>query len=184
MNEEGDSKGQRGGVGPPASPSVSIARVGTESAELVANLAELYMHDMAQWFVFDAYPDGRYRYDLTAHWARGDRFYLARVGEALAGFAIVGSGAQWLGADSYDVNEFFVVRRHRQSGVSDALARAIWAAEPGRWMVRVFEGNLPAVPFWRGAIARYTGGDYREERRFHNSRWWLFFTFSNTERIA
>jgi predicted acetyltransferase len=163
---------------------ISVARIGTESAEIVANLSELYMHDMAEWFLFDSYPDGRYRYDLAAHWQRGDRFYLVRVDDALAGFAIVGSGAQWLDADSRDVNEFFVVRRYRKAGVGEAMARAIWAAEPGRWIVRVFEGNVPAVPFWRGAIARYTGGDYHEERRQHNARPWVFFTFSNVERVA
>ena len=160
---------------------ISIARIGRESADIVANLAELYLHDMAEWFRFDSNERGRYGYDLDMHWARGDRFYLAHSDGALAGFAIVGSGEPWLGAQSYDVNEFFVMRRHRKSGVSDALARTIWDAERGRWIVRVFEGNLPAVPFWRGVIASYTDGDFGVERRFHNNRWWLFFTFSNAE---
>ena len=161
---------------------ISVARVGTESAGIIANLCVLYMHDMAEWFLFDTDAEGRYGYDLTAHWQRGDRFYLARVDDAIAGFAVVGSGAQWLDASSRDVNKFFVVRRYRKAGVGDAMARAIWAAEPGGWSVRVFEGNVPAVPFWRGAIARFTDGHYREERRFHNTRQWLFFTFSNAER--
>jgi len=154
-------------------------RVGTEAAPIVANLFEFYLHDMAEWFLFDTDEEGRYGYDITRHWQRGDRFYLARVDGAIAGFALVGSGAEWLGGESRDVNEFFVVRRYRKAGVGDALARAIWDAERSRWIVRVFEGNVPAVPFWRGAIARYTEGDYREERRVSNGRQWIYFTFSN-----
>ena len=159
----------------------SIERVGVESANILANLFELYLHDMAEWFRFDTQADGRYGYDLTRHFERGDRIYLARVGTAPAGFALVGPAPEWL-ADptANDVEEFFVVRRHRHSGLADNLARTIWDAQPGRWRVRVFEGNVPAVPFWRRVVAAYSGDQYTEERHVNNSRNWVVFGFVNT----
>jgi predicted acetyltransferase len=161
-------------------PNVSITRVGQESAAVLTNLFEFYLHDMAEWFRFETQPDGRYGYDLARHWQRGDRVYLARVDGAPAGFALVGPAPDWLDdPTARDVEEFFVVRRHRHSGLADTLARTIWDAEPGRWRVRVFEGNVPAVPFWRRVVADYTQRDYSEQRHLNNTRQWVVFGFSN-----
>jgi predicted acetyltransferase len=160
--------------------TITITRVGPESNTVVTNLFEHYLYDMAEWFLFDTGPDGLYHYDMARHWARGDRVYLARVGEAPAGFAVVGPAPEWLeDPTARDVEEFFVVRRHRHAGVADLLARTIWDAERGRWRVRVFEGNVPAVPFWRRIVGEYTNRTYTEERRFNNGRHWVVFGFSN-----
>ena len=72
---------------------LTVAEVGREADPIFANLFELYMHDMAQWFLFESNNQGRYGYDHVPHWAAGDRFYLAHVGAQPAGFALVGSAA-------------------------------------------------------------------------------------------
>ncbi len=161
-------------------PQITIARVGREAHETLVNLFELYLHDMAEWFVFDTHPNGRYDYDLARHWDAGDRVYFASLGEIPIGFALVGAAPDWLDdPTANDVAEFFVVRRHRHSGVSDALARAVWDADPGRWRVRVFEGNLPAVPFWRRIVGSYSNGTHSEERLLNNGKHWAVFSFTN-----
>jgi predicted acetyltransferase len=155
--------------------TITITRVGPEANTIVTNLFEHYLHDMAEWFLFDTDADGRYHYDMARHWARGDRVYLARVDGAL-----VGPAPDWLeDPTARDVEEFFVVRRHRHAGVADLLARTIWDAERGRWRVRVFEGNVPAVPFWRRIVGAYSERSHTEERRFNNDRHWVVFGFSN-----
>ena len=160
---------------------IAITRVGPESSTILTNLFEFYLHDMAEWFRFDTGADGSFTYDMARHWERGDRAYLARVDDALAGFALVGPAPEWLeDPTAHDVDVFFVIRRHRHSGVADQLARMIWDAEPGRWRVRVFEGNVPAVPFWRRIVGTYTHNTYTEERLFNNGRNWAVFAFSNT----
>ena len=162
---------------------VKIVRVGAEAHGVIANLFELYMHDMAEWFQFDIGTDGRYGYDLNNYWQQGDRAYLAWAGDALAGFALVGAVPDWLDDQTgNDVAEFFVLRRHRHRGVADRLARTIWDEEPGRWCVRVFEGNVPAVPFWRRIVAAYADNDYTEARLFNNERAWVVFRFGELRR--
>ena len=161
-------------------PVLTVTRVGRESDTILRNLASHYMHDMAEWFLFDPDADGAYRYDTSKHWERGDHIYLARMDGALAGFAIVGPTQPFIDDPAaHDVGEFFVVRRYRRHRVGERLAHAVWNAEPGRWLVRVFEGNKPAIPFWRDVIGRYTEHRDVEERRFHNNKWWAFFTFTN-----
>ncbi|NJN50905.1 MAG: hypothetical protein HC809_03095 [Gammaproteobacteria bacterium] len=75
-----------------------------------------------------------------------------------------------------------MVRRHRRSGVGQAFAAHVWDLYRSPWVVRVFQGNLPAVPFWRGAVARYTDGSSREEVREVNGRKWSYFLFDRSNK--
>ncbi len=160
---------------------LTVERIDETSDALITNLFNHYLHDMAEWFLFDTDDDGTYSYDMAPHWQRGDEVYIARCAGKLAGFALVTSAKPFLdGGVGYDVEEFFVVRRYRRAGAGEALAKAIWAIHPGQWLVRVYEGNLPAVPFWRKIIARYTNNTQIEERRITaNGRAWSYFHFES-----
>lgn len=77
-----------------------------------------------------------------------------------------------------DVAEFFVLRRYRRIGVGRLAARALWAALPARWVVRVAEGNSPALAFWLGVVPD-TGGNYIEVTRDSGGRRWRVFSFDS-----
>jgi predicted acetyltransferase len=159
---------------------LSISKIGPESDIVLRNLFEHYCHDMAEWFEIDTKADGSYSYDTSSIWARGLDAYLAKVGDALAGFALVGPADEWLGdGGGNDVREFFVIRRYRRSGLGQRMAALLWNERPGKWLVRVLELNAPAVLFWRNAISRYSGGVYQEEGRMVKGRPWRFFRFAS-----
>lgn len=97
-------------------------------------------------------------------WQNGYDAHLTKVGDSIAGFALIGSAAEWLGdMDAHDVHEFFVIRRFRRSGVGQRVATLLWKERPGEWLVRVLEANAHAVLFWRTAIASHSRGRYEEE---------------------
>jgi predicted acetyltransferase len=157
-------------------PDLAISRIGPEADALLRNLFEHYCHDMSEWFDFDTGADGSYSHDTASVWAGGYGAYLAKIGGSIAGFALIGSGADWLGdIGARDVHEFFVMRKFRRRGVGQAMATLLWNELPGEWLVRVFEANAPAVLFWRDAISDYSLGSFREERRFIDGRPWIFF---------
>ena len=161
-------------------PDLTVERIDESSNALITNLFKYYLHDMAEWFLFDIAEDGSYSYDLSEHWQRGEEAYIARCAGKLAGFALVGSAKPYLtDGDGYDVVEFFVIRRYRHSGFAEEFARAIWAMHKGQWLVRVYQGNAPAIPFWRKSISRYTQGRQIEERRDVNGKAWSYFHFDN-----
>ncbi len=161
---------------PPA--GIAISRIGPESDALLRNLFEHYCHDMSEWFDVDTGTDGRYSYNTASIWAKDYRAYLATIGASIAGFAVIGSGAEWLGdPGAQDVHEFFVMRKFRRRGVGQRMAIRLWNEHPGEWLVRVFEANAPAVQFWRTAISAYSMGSYSEMRRFIDGRSWRFFRF-------
>jgi predicted acetyltransferase len=133
---------------------------------------------MAEWFLLDTHEDGSYAYPAAKVWNDAVHVYLAYLGRLPVGFALIGSAEPFVGDPrAKDLDEFFVVRRHRRSGIGHALATRMWDQYPGKWLVRVYQGNRPAMPFWRGAIARYTGGRFHEEVRSVSDRSWSYFTF-------
>jgi predicted acetyltransferase len=157
------------------SQSLAISRIGPESDILLRNLFEHYCHDMSEWFDVDTLADGSYSYDTASVWASEHEVYLATAGSSIAGFAVIGSAADWLGdIGAWDVDEFFVLRKFRRRGVGKQMAALVWNGHPGEWLVRVLEANAPAVLFWRTAV-----GSYKEERRVIDGRSWIFFRFDH-----
>jgi len=161
------------------SPSnLSISKIGPESDAVLRNLFEHYLHDMAEWFEIDTQADGSYSYDTSSVWENGYDAYLAKVGDSLTGFALVGSATEWLGdVGAHDVHEFFVIRGFRRNGIGQRMATALWNERPGEWLVRVLELNAPAVLFWRTAISSYSLGSYEEQGCIVKGRPWRFFRF-------
>jgi predicted acetyltransferase len=159
-------------------PNLVISQIGPESDVLLRNLFEHYCHDMSEWFELDTGADGCYSYATASVWEKGYDAYLAKVGDSIAGFALIGSGGEWLGdIGEHDVHEFFIMRKFRRHGVGRSMATFLWNEHPGEWLVRVLEANAPAITFWRGEIATYSLGSYREEQHIVNGRPWKFFRF-------
>jgi predicted acetyltransferase len=156
--------------------SLSISNIGPESEVILRNLFEHYLHDMSEWFELDTEPDGSYAYDMSSIWSNGHSAYLAKVGDSIAGFAIVSSPASL----PQDIAEFFVLRKFRRAGVGRQMAAFLWNERSGEWLVRVAEANTPAIPFWRKSISTYSHGSYTEETRISNGRPWRFFRFVST----
>ena len=163
-----------------SSSNLLISKIGPESEVVLRNLFEHYLLDMAEWFELDTQADGSYSYDTSSIWKKGCDAYLAKVGDSVAGFALVGSAVEWLGdIGAQDMNEFFVVRGFRRSGCGQRMATLLWNERPGEWLVRVLELNAPAILFWRTAISSHSRGSYVEEGRIVNGRAWRFFRFAS-----
>jgi predicted acetyltransferase len=164
---------------------LSISKLGPDSEVVLRNLFQHYMHDMSEWFQFDTQSDGSYTYDTSSIWKKGYDVYLAKANDSIAGFALIGSAAEWLGdTGAHDVHEFFVLRRFRRSGFGQSMAIFVWDERPGQWLVRVLQANAPAVLFWRTAISGYSRGLYEEEGRIVNGRPWRFFRFVSTAAVT
>lgn len=154
-----------------------IEREDASFAPVLKNLFEHYLYDMAEWFEYDSDEKATYDYPVARCWAGDGCVYVPYAGDIPIGFAIVSRAEAPVETDCRDMKEFFVVRRHRHGGVAQALAAHVWDRHPGPWLVRVFRGNRPAVPFWRKTVAAYTSGRYQEHEREAYDRLWSYFSF-------
>lgn len=160
---------------------ITFERLDPDGDALLRNLFQLYIHDMSEWFGFEAGPDGRFEYDTGPLWHDGVAVTLARFSGAPAGFAVVHSAKPWLGNEAArDVKDFFVLRRYRHQGVGRAIARHLWSECPTEWLVRVLAANVPAVLFWRQAVRAFRGRGYEETVVAERSRDWVRFRFDSS----
>ena len=144
-------------------PAVTLERASQADAGTVANLLQLYIHDLSAIFPnVEIGPDGLFRYDqLPRYWSEpNERFaFLIRWRGSLAGFALATRGSPASDDPNVlDVAEFFVVRRFRRKGVGREAARLLWNALPGKWTVRVSEANNAALLFWALTVPELVGG--------------------------
>lgn len=102
-------------------------------------------------------PDGRYGYPrLPLYWSEPDRrfAFVIRADGQVAGFVLATWGSPAAeDPEVLDVAEFFVLRRYRRRGVGQRAARLLWRRLPGRWTVRVAEGNRGGLAFWEDVLA-------------------------------
>lgn len=162
-----------------AALALDVAR--PDEAPVLANLLELYAHELSDVFGLEIGDDGRFGYPrLPLYFGEPGRFpFLIRVGGRLAGFALATLGSPASDdPQAMDVAEFFVLRRHRKSGVGGRAAVRLWNGFPGRtWTVRVSAGNTPALSFWAGAVGAYARGGFAESALPGVPHPWRVLTF-------
>ena len=171
----------------PTATGVTLERATERDAPLLANLLELYIHDLSSIFPVEPGSDGRFGYDaLALYWTEPDRRWAHRIesGGRVVGFAFAARGSPASDdPDVLDIAEFFVLRRHRRSGVGREAAFRLWDAMPGRWVVRVAERNEPGLAFWRETLRAYAPGAFVEAAR-PGLAGWRIFTFASGRRPA
>jgi predicted acetyltransferase len=155
-------------------------------APVLSNLLELYSHDLSDVFALELGASGRFGYEkLPLYWSESERRFpfLIRAGTRLAGFALVARGSPVSeDPNDFEIAEFFVLRRHRRSGVGRRAAFLLWGRFDARWIVRVSEGNQHGLQFWANVIAEYTSGTAVETSRHGSPHAWRVFSFNSANR--
>ena len=162
--------------------TVTLDLAAPRDAPLIANLLELYIHDLSAAFPhIELGADGRFGYEpLPRYWSEPERRFpfLIRSGPRVAGFALVSRGSPASeDPNVFDVAEFFVLRRHRRGGCGRSAAALLFDRLPGRWIVRVSEGNRGGMSFWESVISAYTRGQFTQSVRAGLPNAWRDFSF-------
>lgn len=158
------------------------------TAPLLANLLQLYLHDLSEIFPIEIGEDGRFVYgELPRYWAEPDTHFafLIRVGARVAGFALVTRGSPVTdNPGDLDVAEFFVLRAYRRFGVGRRAAFLLWDQLPGPWIVRVAEANRTGLPFWENVVREYTQGAFSTAEHRGKLHTFRVFSFNSNTPIA
>jgi predicted acetyltransferase len=153
--------------------NICVSRARLDERPVLRNLLELYMYDFSEFDGSDTGPLGFYGYPpLDDYWVEPERTpFLVRMNNQLAGFALVTRYNYFSGQkDTWMLAEFFIMRKYRQLGVGEFVARYIFNQFPGDWQVAQIPENGPATLFWRKVISRYTQNSFTE-RDLDNEYW-------------
>lgn len=146
--------------------AVDVGMLRPGETDLFAALYQFYRYDFSEFTGEDVDADGSFRDEERLRKYTADpRFtsFLFRVEGQLAGLAVVQTcdAVDGRGAVT-DMEQFFVMRKYRRTGIGSAAATWLFDRFAGRWQVRERHNNLPAQAFWRRIIGRYTDGRYDE----------------------
>lgn len=157
--------------------NVRLEPVLREQEPVLQNLMQFYIHDFSEFWAGtskgDLQIDGRFEpYPLASYWTDPNRavWFIWR-GDILAGFALVNDHAHSGQAIDQSVAEFFLLRKHRGSGVAAQAAHLVFATRPGLWEVAVARKNTAAQRFWRRAVTAAPGATDIREIDVSTSEW-------------
>jgi predicted acetyltransferase len=117
-------------------------------------LLQLYQYDFSEIETVPVGSDGVFHQLDDARWDMG---YLITVDSQLAGFALISRQASRIepGATVWWMNEFFVMRGFRRTGVGRTAAHDILRRHPGGWEITQTPNNTAATTFWRAVLRPY-----------------------------
>ena len=136
----------------------------------IGRMLELYQYELSDIWDQELNEAGEFEYDLSHHIKGQDSFaHVARVNERFAGFALV-APALLTRKEGLLMEQFFILKKYRKSGVGRKLARHVFQFHPGAWEVGQLPANYAAQAFWRNVIAEFTAGEFTEVQVTEG--WW------------
>jgi len=158
-------------------PDIKIDLARSEERSALANMMQLYIHDFSEFWAGtprgELQDDGLFwKYPLETYWQEAGRMplFIRRDGH-LAGFALINAVPHSGRPADRNMAEFFVVRKHRRSGVGRAVAQELFSRYPGLWEVAVVRPNVRALAFWRAAIGSHPAARDIEEFDVSSEAW-------------
>jgi len=158
-----------------------ILLVPFEQKHILRNLLEIYLHDMSE---FDDEKDplelndaGLYGYGyLDYYWNEKGRYpYLLTADGKPAGLSFIRTIKT--NPLTFEVAEFFVVRKYRKTGAGTVLISKMFEWHKGEWVINTPIKNTIAQHFWRKAVKDAAAGEYKEYPTEDGRR--LEWAFSN-----
>jgi predicted acetyltransferase len=156
---------------------LEIVAATRDDIPLLRNLFQFYVYDFSELWAgedrghLDA--DGRFGdYDLAPFFEKPDwRAFLFRLAGAPVGFGLINDEANSGMHTDHSMAEFFVVRKHRASGVGRQAAERLFKGSPGKWEAAVSRKNIGALAFWRRVVADSAKPGSVTELDFDNDDW-------------
>lgn len=157
-------------------PKVELEPCARARLPTLEAMFQLYVHDFSEHWAgqdrgellesgrFADYPG------LDRYWREpGRSAWLIRADGHLAGFALLSAHSHSGQPADHDIAEFFVVRKHRRSGVGFEAARQLIGSRPGQWEIAVVRANAGALAFWRRVAA--AASPELDEQDVDDARW-------------
>jgi predicted acetyltransferase len=142
--------------------ALEIRRATPADRPALQRMLELYQYELSDIWDQDLDADGCYGYSLDRYWQDAACTpFVACVGEHYAGFALVDQAVK-VGDRGHWMDQFFVLKKYRRTGLGRQLATWAFDALPGIWEVGQMRDNSAARAFWRRVIGDYARGRYAE----------------------
>lgn len=167
--------------------NIELTRAQAFELPLVKNLVPYYVYDQSEYMGWNC--NAEWRWDgcdeLPDYWEKPNHHpYVIRVADNIAGFVLVRPYPNE--RERWEIGDFFVARAFKGRGIGRISAIQTFDAHPGKWIIRVLDGNRGARVFWAKVIEEYTHGIFTQTAEKysdpHSGTWdMLFYRFNSRE---
>jgi len=158
----------------------SLRKIVSGQKQTLENLYSYYVYDFSKILPISPQADGRFTFDsksLEHYWLKPDHHpYFIDCNNELAGFALIRHFPAH--EPVWDVDQFFILNKHKGRGVGKHALAKIVALHPGRWQVRVLQENIAALGFWQAAIRALVGEQFKTAVEHDGKSNMVFLRFS------
>jgi predicted acetyltransferase len=149
---------------------LELRKARPEDFPALQQMLEFYQYDLSDIWPQDSDTEAKYGYNLERY-KLDERFHahVALHGSQYAGFALVSPAVVTRKEGSW-MEQFFVLKRYRRTGIGRALALHSLKSHPGTWEVGQMPSNVAAQAFWRKVISEQTSGEFVEVQVTEG--WW------------
>lgn len=152
---------------------------------LIDDMLQAYALDLLPYMDIPRSENGRFEYpELDTYWQEPeDRFpFLIEKDGQVAGFVLVNRCFNFIDPTAWSIEEFYIAREFRRTGVGKVAARQAFHRFPGRWEVDVIASNKPALAFWDVVIGQTAAGEITRHDWSAGDISFLVYTFSVAPR--
>ncbi len=150
---------------------------------VLGRMLELYQYDLSDIWEQDIDRQGEYGYQLDQFFESTDcHAFIATANQQYAAFALVNRHVK-ISSDGYWMDQFFVLKKYRRSGIGKMLAQHVFSQLAGTWEVGQMTLNTSARAFWRNVIDEFSGGNFTEQE-LTNAPWEGFIQCFGTVGIG
>jgi predicted acetyltransferase len=159
--------------------NIQIRRAQENDRAALQRMLELYQYDLSDLHPQEINDQGEYGYELDRYWRDSTCHpFVALVSGFYAGFALVDARVK-LGVPGHWMDQFFILKKHRRSGVGSMLARWVFGALHGYWETGQMLSNLPAQSFWRRVVGEYAKDGNNEQVVSLGKSQWVVQSFQS-----
>ena len=154
---------------------ITVDLATSDETDVLLNLWQFYMKDLAEFRDSEVQADGRYRDDRLQTYLAYDEhwpFLIKSRGE-IVGFALVRKSKP----STYVIGDFFIKSEFRRSGVGGSAVAEILSKFVGDWEIPFQNENPKAAAFWRRTIPEL---GYEAIETNLQSDVWLSFSATTT----
>jgi predicted acetyltransferase len=162
---------------------VELVHATFDQQPVLANLLQLYCYDFSESVDIEISKDGKFPYEsFPLYWSEPHWHpFLVTVNGMPAGFALVKRAATSTDfKTTWDMTEFFIVRRYRRRGIGTRIAKEVFKQLLGLWEVRVMSSNHSGLHFWEHAIKAFVGRSVPSVRITRDGEEWQLFSFGSS----
>lgn len=161
----------------------------------INNLYPLYLHDLSEIWGNLPNQHGVYEDNETQTLNEQNKVfdiwwekpgilypYLIKEDGIPAGFALVATPPHTPPGCEFYLNEFFILRPFRGTGIAERAAKEVFNLHIGKWELQTnpTATNRRAQHFWRKTLKEYTGNSFQEEcKKSFDDELKMIFNFCN-----